>query len=190
VLLVYKSTGYMKVVQIGYTTRSVQFIALQPKAMEYHMSMEIRDLAKEAVIIGEHETFHSAISLMVQKQTNSLLVVDEEGHLTGEVGMSDLLNAIVPEDMDPEDMLKKLNTEEGFAHAIKNATGKEVCEFMTVDIQPIHVDDSLLSIASTAIAYGTQHIPIVDYDNRPIGVISRRGLKHILAKHLDIPDSA
>ncbi len=151
--------------------------------------MEIRDLAKEAVVITEDATFHDAISLMVMKQTNSLLVVDDDGRLSGEIGMSDLLNAIVPEYIDPEEMLGKLNTEEGFAEAINNASGKEVRDFMTVDIQPIHVDDTLLAISSTAIAYGTQHIPIVDHDSRPIGVISRRGLKHILAKHLGIPDS-
>lgn len=148
--------------------------------------MEIRDLAKEAVVIDEGETFRDAISLMIGKQTNSLLVVDEEGHLTGEIGMSDLLNAIVPEYQDPEKIFDELSTEGGFAKAVKNASEKEVRDFMTVDIDPVYVDDTLLSIASTAIAHGTQHIPVVDHDNRPIGTISRRGLKHILAKYLGL----
>lgn len=150
--------------------------------------MEIRDLAKEAVIVSEDSTFRDAISVMMTKHTNTLLVVDEDGRLVGELGMSDFLNAIVPDLMDTDEMLEKLNTETGFAKAVKDAAERAVSEFMEVDIQPIHVDDTLLSIASTAIAHDTQHIPIVDHDNHPIGVISRRGLKHIIAKYLDIED--
>lgn len=151
--------------------------------------MEIRDLAKEAVVISEDSTFRDALSLMVARQTNSLLVVDDEGRLSGEVGVSNLLNAIVPEYQDPEEMLNNLNTEEGFGKAVQDATEKEVRDFMAVDIQPIHVDDTLLAIAGIAIAHDTQHIPVVDHDNHPIGVVSRRGLKHILAKYLGIHDT-
>ena len=151
--------------------------------------MEIRDLTKEAVLISEDATFHDAIALMVKKQTNSLLVTDAEGKLSGEVGVSDLLNAIVPDFLEPEKVMEELSTEKGFGKAVKGATDKAVRDFMTIDMEPVHVDDSLLTIAGTAIAHGTQHIPIVDHDGRPIGVISRRGLKHILAKYLDIKDS-
>ncbi len=151
--------------------------------------MEIRDLTKEAVLISEDSSFRDAIALMVTKKTNSLLVIDEDGKLSGEVNVSDLLNAIVPEYSDPENILEELGTERGFEEAVRGAEDKTVAEFMAVDIQPVHVDDSLLTIASTAITQETQHIPIVDHDNRPIGVISRRGLKHILAKYLGIKDS-
>jgi len=151
--------------------------------------MEIRDLTKEAVLISEDSTFRDAISLMVSKKTNSLLVIDDAGKLSGEVNVSDLLNAIIPEFGDPDSIMEDLGTEEGFKKAVCGAEGKAVSEFMTVDIQPVHVDDSLLTIASTAITQETQHIPIVDHEERPIGVISRRGLKHILAKYLNIRDS-
>ena len=151
--------------------------------------MEIRDLTKEAVLISEDSTFRDAIALMVSKQTNSLLVINEDGELTGEVNVSDLLNAIVPEYGEPDTILEELGTEKGFGDAVKNATDKKVSDFMSVDIQAVHVDDSLLTIASTAIAHETQHIPIVDHDNHPIGIISRRGLKHILAKYLGIKDA-
>ena len=152
--------------------------------------MQIKDIAKEAVVINENATFHDAISTMVKKQTNSLLVVNDEGMLTGEVNVSDLLDAIVPEYLDGDSIIEKFSTEEAFKDAVKNASEKTVAEFMTVDIQPIHVDDSLMTIAATAIANQTAHIPIVDHDERPIGFVSRRGLKHILAKYLNIRDTA
>jgi CBS domain-containing protein len=151
--------------------------------------MEIRDLTKEAVLIGENSSFREAIALMVTKKTNALLVVDDEGTLTGTVSVSDLLNAIVPEYSDPENILEELSTEKGFGDAVVNATDKLVSDFMTVDVQPVHVDDSLLTIASTALTHQTENIPIVDNTNQPIGVISRRGLKHILAQYLGIKDT-
>ncbi len=151
--------------------------------------MEIRDLTKEAVLISEDSTFEDALALMVSKQTNSLLVIDEDGKLCGEIGVSDLLSATIPDFLDPDKVLTELSTEDGFGKAVQNAAEKQVKEFMTVEMQPVHVDDTLLTIAGTAIAYGTQHIPIVDHDDRPIGIISRRGLKHILAKYLNIKDN-
>jgi CBS domain-containing protein len=151
--------------------------------------MEIRDLTKEAVLISEDSTFRDAIALMVTKKTNSLLVIDEDGKLSGEVNVSDLLNAIIPEYSEAESIMDNLSTEHGFEQAVRRAEDKAVSDFMTIDIQPVHVDDSLLTIAGTAITQETQHIPIVDHDNHPIGVISRRGLKHILAQYLNIKDS-
>lgn len=152
--------------------------------------MEIRDYTKEAVLISEDATFRDAIALMVKKQTNSLLVTGEGGILVGEISVSDLLDAIVPVDLDGDHVMNRLGTEELFQLAVKDATDKSVGDFMNTDIQPVHATDSLITIAGVAIAHQTEHIPVIDHDNRPIGVISRRGLKHILAKYLGIRDNA
>ena len=150
--------------------------------------MEIRDITKEAVLISETATFRDAIALMMQKQTNSLLVTGEDGVLTGEVNVSDLFDAIVPEDLDGDHVMTRLGTEELFEMAVQDATKKEVRDFMNIEFQSVHVDDSLITIAGVAIAHKTAHIPVVDHDDRPIGVISRRGLKHILAQYLGIEE--
>ncbi len=151
--------------------------------------MEIRSLAKEAVIVGEDSTFREALSLMLKNETNTLLVVNAEGQLSGEVRVSDLLNGTIPDYLDPDKVLEEMSTEEGFAKAVKAAGDKLVSDFMSVEIEPVRVDDTLLSIASTAIAFNTDQIPVVDHDNRPIGMISRRGLRQILAKYLGIQDN-
>jgi CBS domain-containing protein len=148
--------------------------------------MEIRSLAKEAVIIGEDATFREAISLMQKKETNTLLVTNEAGELTGEINVSDLLNAVVPDYLEPDRVLEELSTEDGFKKAVQAAGDKAVSDFMTVDVEPITVNDNFLEIASTAIAHNTEQIPLVDQENRPIGIISRRGIKHILATYLGI----
>lgn len=148
--------------------------------------MDLRDLKKEAVIINEDLNFQDALELMMSKKTNEVFVVNGEGKLTGEITVADLLNAIVPEYSDPDNILENLSTEDGFKAAVADAKGKLVSDFMTVNVQPVQMEDSLLTIASTALANQTEHIPIVDNEHHPIGVISRRGIKHILAKYLGL----
>ena len=152
--------------------------------------MELRDIVKDPVIVSEDATFVDALSTMVKNQTNSLLVINSDGELSGEVSVSDLLDAIVPEYLDGDSIAANFATEEMFEDAVKNASLKPVSDFMSVDVDPVNVDDKLMAVAATAIARRQARIPVVDHDNRPIGIISRRGLKHILAKFLGITDSA
>ncbi|HEU4677346.1 MAG TPA: CBS domain-containing protein [Candidatus Paceibacterota bacterium] len=148
--------------------------------------MEMRDITKDAVIISEDASFREAIELMVKKKTNTLLVVNEEGELSGEVNVSDLLDAIIPMDLNPDNIDAVLGTEDGFKKAVRGAEDRTVMDFMSADFEAVHMTDTLIEIAGTAIAHQTEHIPVVDRDNHPIGVISRQGLKHILAKYLGI----
>lgn len=152
--------------------------------------MELKDITKEAVLISEDATFVDALEAMVKQQTNSLLVVDKDGALTGEISVSDLLDAIVPEYLDGDSIAAHFATEEMFEEAVRDASVKPVSEFMAMDIEPVHVKDGLMAVAANAIAHQNARIPVVDDDNHPVGVISRRGLKHILAKFLNIKDSA
>lgn len=148
--------------------------------------MDLKNLIKEAVIISEDASFREAVTLMMKKDTNSLLVVGDEGKLVGEINVSDLLDAIIPFDVNGDTVADTLGTDEGFRKAVKDAEDRPVLDFMNADIHSIQADDSLAEIAGTAIAHQTAHLAVVDHDEHPIGVLSRRGLKHILAKYLDI----
>lgn len=152
--------------------------------------MELRDIVKEATIVSEDASFKDALSAMVREQTNSLLVINSDGELSGEISVSDLLDAIVPEYLDGDSIAANFATEEMFEEAVQAASEKLVSEFMSIDFDPVHVDDGLMTVAATAIAHQRARIPVVDHDNRPIGMVSRRGLKHILARFLNIADSA
>lgn len=150
--------------------------------------MEVKDFTKPAILIGEDASFTDALRKMVTEQTNTLLVINADGELTGEVGVTDLLDAIVPEYLDGDSIAANFATEEMFEEAVKDTAEKQVQFFMNRDITPVDLSDGLMTIAATAIAHQRARIPVVDAENRPIGIISRRGLKHILAKFLGIQD--
>ncbi len=151
--------------------------------------MEVKDITKPAITINENATFEDTVRTMVAKQTNSLLVVDDDGVLVGEVGMSDILDAIVPEYLDGDSINTHFTDAETFNQAISDARGELVKDFMSMSVDTAEAKDSLVTIAAIAIASGRTHIPVVDIDGKPIGIISRRGVKHIVAHALNIPDN-
>ncbi|MEM9336773.1 MAG: CBS domain-containing protein [Patescibacteria group bacterium] len=152
--------------------------------------MEVKDIVKEAVTISEEASFKDAVQAMISGQTNTLLVIDADGTLSGEVSVSDLLDAIVPDYLDGDNIAAHFATEEMFEEAAKDATDKQIKFFMSQDFSAVHMDDGLMAVAATAIGHQRARIPVVDADGRPLGIISRRGLKHIIAQTLDIEDSA
>jgi CBS domain-containing protein len=150
--------------------------------------MEVRDIIKDARIISEYNSFSEALETMIRAQTNSLLVVDEEGLLVGEVSVADLLDAIVPFDLDGDTVTTNFTSEAAFKEAIVRAQDMLVQDFMTVDYVAVHPDDGLVDIAAVAVAHQRARIPVVDHSGRPVGIISRQGLKHILGSFLGIKD--
>jgi len=148
--------------------------------------MEAKEITKEAVLISEIDSFSDALKKMVSEKTNTLLVVDEEGRLSGEVSVTDLLDAVVPEYLDGDSIMENFMSEETFQQAVLGAADKPVELFMNRDFTAVNLSDGLLPIAANAIAHQRARIPVVDVDNRPIGIISRQGLKHILARFLGV----
>lgn len=145
---------------------------------------------KPAVTISEEASFKEALKAMVDQKTNTLLVVDDAGALVGEITVADLMDAIVPEYLDGDNIAANFATEEMFEEAVRDAAEQQVKFFMSHDFSVVEVDDGLMSIAATAIAHQRARIPVVDKDGHPVGIISRQGLKHIIAKFLGIDDSA
>ena len=151
--------------------------------------MEVKDITKEAVTISEDASFRDALSAMVHGKTNTLLVVNDEGVLTGEVSVADLLDAIVPEYLDGDSIAAHFATEEMFEEAVRETEEKQIQFFMSHDYSTVEMDDGLMTVAATAIAHQRVRIPVIDKDGRPVGIISRQGLKHIIAQFLGIEDT-
>lgn len=151
--------------------------------------MNIKDITKEAILIHEKASFKDAVRMMITQKTNTLLVVDEKGTLTGEVSVTDLLDAVVPEYLDGDSIAALFATGDMFEEAVKDTEEKEVQFFMSRDLNTVTLEDNLMSVAAIAIEHQQVRIPVVDAENKPIGIISRQGIKHIIAKDLNIKDS-
>lgn len=148
--------------------------------------LHVKDIVKPAVIVSEADTFERALTAMMKQQTNTLLVIDHNGALSGEVTVADLLDAIVPDTLNGNEVMSHFSSDDAFVASIEVAKEIPVSEFMTRDFSALTLDDDLMSIVATAIAQQRARIPVVDKENRPIGIISRQGLKRILGRFMGV----
>lgn len=146
--------------------------------------MELKEIIKEAIVISENASFGEALDLMLRAHTNTLLVIDDDGKLSGEVSVSDFFDAVIPPTMNGDDALEQFKDELGFIKAVKAARETPVFDFMSSDFTTVTPDDSIMEVAAVAISYGRARIPVVDHEDRPIGIISRQGLKQILGRFM------
>ena len=148
--------------------------------------MEVKDIIKPAVVVSENDTFERALHMMVNEKTNTLLVIDDEGLLSGEVTVADLLDAVIPDTLTGDEVLHHFKDDTAIKAAIESARDVPVIDFMSVDYSALRVHDDLMSIIATAIAHQRARIPVIDKDGHPVGIISRQGLKSVLAKFLGV----
>ena len=114
----------------------------------------LKDLMRSIVKIDITSSTNEAIDLLLANDIGAAPVI-ENGYLRGIFSERDVLNKI-------------LNKQVGDLDHIS------VEEFMIADPETAHPEDSL----NTAILYmargGYRHVPIVDTENRPIGMVSIR----------------
>lgn len=146
--------------------------------------MDIKAISKEPVLIRVDDSLAEALQKMLTEHTNTLLVIDDDGLLVGEVSVADIFDGIVPAHFDGDAALSLLEKEEAFSDAVTIASDTPVEDFMMADVRTITPNATLLEVASIAIAEHKARIPVVDQEGRPIGIISRQGLKQILNKYM------
>lgn len=114
---------------------------------------------KKPLTVAAAATAREAISRMVGHGIGCLIVVDEDkGTLTGIVTERDVLNKI-SENLPLE---------------------RPVSEFMTPSPTAIEPDDSIAYALHTMDLGGYRHLPIVDAEGTPIGIISVRDILRFL----------
>lgn len=150
--------------------------------------LHVKDIVKPAIIVSEVDTFEDALTAMIKQHTNTLLVTDQDGCLCGEVTVADLLDAIVPDTLTGDEVMEHFSSDEAFVASVEIAKEIPISEFMSNDYSSLTLEDNLMSIIATAIAQQRARIPVVDKDGRPVGIISRQGLKQILGKFMAVSD--
>lgn len=146
--------------------------------------MEVKEVVKPAVVVSEDATFAEALAAMENGKTNTLLVTDDSGQLVGEASVADLLDAMVPDTLNGDQVIAHFADDAAFVASIEMARDLPVSSFMSSDFSALTLEDNLLSIIATAIAHQRARIPVVDSEGRPVGIVSRQGLKEIIKKYL------
>lgn len=147
----------------------------------------IEDVMRQPVTISEDTNLRTVLELMIEQKSNSILVLDSNGKLKGEVNVLALIRAVLPEYIEEDDSAAHFATEEILIEDIHQVASMPVIDFMKTELNTLSRTSTFMDAAVIAIASDQGRIPIVDDAGHPIGVVTRTEIKQIIGSYLGIP---
>jgi len=106
------------------------------------------------ITVGEDATVAEVIATMRAKNIGSVIIVDEAGKITGLFTERDVLNRV--------------------ACQIKDLSKAKIAKYMTVAPTVLKPDTTVAHALNQMAVNGFRHLPLVDGENHPVGVVSFR----------------
>jgi Mg/Co/Ni transporter MgtE len=144
------------------------FANFQPQLVEPELKPYplVRDFMHRGfVAVHASDDIFKAMALLVQNSISGAPVVDAEGHLVGMLSEKDCLRVI---------------TQEAYHHEL---SGGPVACYMTG--QPLFARDysGLLHVADLFLQHPFRKIPVLDEQERLVGIVRRRDVLRVLLEH-------
>jgi 2-oxoglutarate ferredoxin oxidoreductase subunit beta len=117
----------------------------------------------DMIIVTPQTSLADAITQMQERKIGSVLVVDEAGKLVGIFTEMDILQRV--------------------ACLIRDLASAEIGDFMTPSPSSVRQDKPIAHALHLMSLYHFRHVPIVDEEDRPVGVASFRDVVHFLERY-------
>jgi len=136
--------------------------------------MIVRELmTTHPVTVRGNATIKAALSLLDDHNITSLPVVDAAGHVVGVVSEADLIRDLVGPD-------PRLHATHDDAWPVDRP--RYVDDVMSRHAVTVKPDTDLATAVDIATSTGIKSLPVVDQDDRVVGMISRRDVVRMLAR--------
>ena len=138
-------------------------------------SRRVKDLmTRDVVTISAGDTIHEALTLMGENRVSALPVVDRQDHCVGILSTSDLVDMTrdIDDDIYQLDMVDSTSRRfllEKLAHSMG---GETVQSFMSEAVTSVDSEATIGKATREMLRNRIHHLPIVDANNRLIGIIS------------------
>ncbi|GAA6733469.1 CBS domain-containing protein [Thermus oshimai] len=149
--------------------------------------MKAKDaMTSPAIAVPLGASLKEAAETMLEKRIGSLLVVDEKGKLVGIVTESDFLKekAIPFSTFRAPLLLGRFLGREGVERLLAEAQAVRVEEIMTSPVHTVAPEAPLEEVLRLMLDYDINHVPVVDGEGRPLGIITRFDLLRLLKDRL------
>ena len=114
----------------------------------------IRDIMSKIVVsIRPDATLIDAVKVLTKHHLSGAPVVSADGEVVGFISEPNLMDVLFDQD----------------------SRSRKVSEYMSPEVQMVHVSDSIATAATMFAMYGFRRLPVVE-DGRLIGVVTRRDL--------------
>ena len=150
------------------------------------MTQTAADWMNSAILTVTPSTpLSEAIKLLVDRQLTGLSVVDEDKKLVGILSESDLMWRETGVEQPPYMMflggIIYFQNPATYDRDLHKALGQTVGEVMTAHPISIHLDTTLPAAAKIMHEKRIHHLPIVDAEDRPIGMITQSDIVRAIA---------
>jgi CBS domain-containing membrane protein len=146
------------------------------KRMALMASVE-KVMTREVVSVKKDHTIHELSRLMAEKKLSGIPVVDDENHVIGMLSEADILHlAGVDKNHKFRDIVRYMIGE----LSPKHSEGETAGDIMTSPAITAKPDDHLSDVAKILDQKGIKRLPVVDDQNKLIGIISRADIIRVL----------
>ncbi len=131
-------------------------------------------LSRETVTLNAGDTIHEALELMGENRVSALPVVDRNNRCVGILSAADLVDLTrdTEEDLrelDLVDLSSKRFLIDKLAHSLGN---EKVQTFMSESVVTVSLETLIGKAAQEMLRNQVHHLPVVDHNDRLIGIIS------------------
>ena len=150
------------------------------------MSQTVADLmTRDVLTVTPATPLSAAIQILVDRQVSGLPVVNEAGKIVGVISESDLMWREKGIDTPPHimflDSVIYLENPAKYDLELHKVLGQTVGEVMTAHAITITADATLPAAARIMHDKKIHRLPVVDADNRPIGIITQGDIVRAIA---------
>ena len=144
--------------------------------------MKIRDyMFKDFYTINPDKTLADAVKKMVEKKSNSLIVVNEENKPLGLISSYCIIKAIIPSYL-KEDARPSIYDAEGtFDRYAHNSKDKKIKDIMYKEFHTLTDDDTMIEAATYSLKGARRIFPVVNKETEKlVGAVTRTSIKNAL----------
>ncbi len=142
-------------------------------------------MSRDMVTINAKDTVHDALQLMAENKVSALPVVDRNGQCIGIVSTSDIVDVTrdLEEGLDILDKAEELNYGQ-FVAKLGDGVGHQlVSELMSNAVVSTKPDTRLAEAASQMLRERVHRLPVIDNQQRLIGILSTTDILTALVDH-------
>ena len=148
--------------------------------------LQVREyMSKGVVVVDDTDRLTHAVRLMDEKEVSVLPVVDNQGKLVGILSTSDLLEITheIQADLSALTYVTDKTREFLINLLVEQGDSTFVNDVMTSPVETVQPHTNMVVAARVLVDRGYHHIPVVDDDDAPVGVISTSDFVRVFAEH-------
>lgn len=151
-----------------------------------HSDISIAQIMRPVQTILIDVDFKTALAEMIKQKTNSLVVVDEHDEYKGLLTARIFIEHAIPSYISTDEILAHYANEDLFRETVSEIAHNPVKTLLERNIETIKSSDSVMKAAVIATKNQQIRIPVLNDENKPIGLLTRTEIKQLIGTFLGI----